>query len=110
MTLYTPLIPFSIPVSPYNRRFCLTLLTACRAGAFVAAPIGSLLWGFGAFALRIGALWASAKYKGHRFDAFDRPPPSDPRIYTGDADGSPPEGEEDREAVLAVKPQKGKFF
>ncbi|KAI4207716.1 MAG: hypothetical protein LQ346_000366 [Caloplaca aetnensis] len=43
-------------------------------GAFVAAPIGGLLWGFGAFGLRIGVQWISAKSRGRRFDAFDRPP------------------------------------
>lgn len=43
-------------------------------GAFVAAPIGGLLWGFGAFALRIGSQWILAKLKKRRFDAFDRPP------------------------------------
>lgn len=44
-------------------------------GAFVAAPFGGLLWAFGACALRISALWVWAKYKGHRFDALDRPVP-----------------------------------
>ncbi|MCJ1265215.1 hypothetical protein MMC22_005090 [Lobaria immixta] len=42
-------------------------------GAFVAAPVGGLLWGFGAFALRIGCQWILAKFRGHRFDSFDRP-------------------------------------
>ncbi|KAF2654153.1 PX-domain-containing protein [Lophiostoma macrostomum CBS 122681] len=42
-------------------------------GAFVAAPIGGLLWGFGACALRIGTLFVLSKVKGRRFDALDRP-------------------------------------
>ena len=32
-------------------------------GAFVAAPIGGLLWALGAFALRIGYHWIMAKVK-----------------------------------------------
>jgi hypothetical protein len=44
-------------------------------GAFVAAPIGGLLWGFGACALRIAALFVISKLRGHRFDALDRPVP-----------------------------------
>lgn len=46
-------------------------------GAFVAAPFGGLLWGFGAFALRIGYQWTLAKVKGHSFDTLDRPPHED---------------------------------
>ena len=48
-------------------------------GAFVAAPVGGLLWGFGAFALRIAFQWVMARVRGERFDAFDRPvgPPPD---------------------------------
>ncbi|KAL2020211.1 hypothetical protein VTK56DRAFT_8637 [Thermocarpiscus australiensis] len=42
-------------------------------GAFVAAPVGGLLWGFGALALRLGIQFVMAKAKGQRFDALDRP-------------------------------------
>jgi len=42
-------------------------------GAFVAAPFGGLLWGFGALALRLTYQFIDAKIKGHRFDALDRP-------------------------------------
>lgn len=42
-------------------------------GAFVAAPIGGLLWGFGALALRLSFQWLHARIKGHRFDALDKP-------------------------------------
>lgn len=42
-------------------------------GAFVAAPVGGLLFGFGACILRICALWVWAKVRGTRFDALDRP-------------------------------------
>jgi len=47
-----------------------------QAGAFVAAPFGGLLWAFGACGLRIAFLWVMAKVQGHRFDALDRPVPS----------------------------------
>lgn len=42
-------------------------------GAFVAAPVGGLLWGFGALALRLGIQFLIAKRKGVRFDALDKP-------------------------------------
>ncbi|KAK5654433.1 hypothetical protein OQA88_7344 [Cercophora sp. LCS_1] len=42
-------------------------------GAFVAAPVGGILWGFAALALRLGIQWVIAKKKGARFDALDRP-------------------------------------
>jgi Na+/proline symporter len=44
-------------------------------GAFVAAPFGGLLWGFGACALRIATLFVISKVRGHRFSALDRPVP-----------------------------------
>lgn len=71
-------------------------------GAFVAAPFGGLLWGFGACALRLAALWVLAKVKGHRFDALDRPAYLDRRIE-GDSDADPT-------AALVVVDNKGKFF
>ncbi|KAF2205098.1 hypothetical protein GQ43DRAFT_446255 [Delitschia confertaspora ATCC 74209] len=44
-------------------------------GVFVAAPIGGLLWGFGALFLRLSVQYISSRIRGHRFDAFDRPAP-----------------------------------
>ena len=44
-------------------------------GAFVAAPVGGLLWAFGAFGIRIGAQWLLARSQSRRFEAFNRPPP-----------------------------------
>jgi hypothetical protein len=56
-------------------------------GAFVAAPIGGLLWAFGAFAVRLAIQYANAKIKGHRFDALDKPASTPgPSFYTGDPD------------------------
>lgn len=76
------------------------------SGAFVAAPIGGLLWALGAFALRLGFTWVTAKIKGHRFDAFDRPPSPTPIAYTGGQEESSDEGRDEPEAVLRVKPHK----
>ena len=78
-------------------------------GAFVAAPVGGLLWAAGAFTLRVGFQWIQAKRKGQRFDAFDRPPPPSPALYTG-RQGSLEEHSPIDEPALNVTPQKGKFF
>lgn len=42
-------------------------------GAFVAAPVGSLLWGFGACVLRVAFQFGFARFTGRQFDALDRP-------------------------------------
>jgi Na+/proline symporter len=42
-------------------------------GAFVAAPVGGLVFGFLACAGRIGVLWVKARLTGSRFEALDRP-------------------------------------
>lgn len=79
-------------------------------GAFVAAPVGGLLWGFGALAVRLTYQYIEAKVKGRRFDALDRPAYLDaevheaPEFTTGDeAQDAPPEG-------ISVVDHKGKFF
>ena len=71
-------------------------------GAFVAAPVGGLLWGFGACALRLAVLWVVAKVKGHRFDALDRPAYLNQRVEA-DSDVDATDG-------LVVVDNKGKFF
>lgn len=77
-------------------------------GAFVAAPVGGLLWGFGAFAFRVGFQWIRAKLGGHRFDSFDRPPVSS-SSNSRSLEASP---DEDLEPVTNVDASsvKGKFF
>ncbi|KAI4275255.1 MAG: hypothetical protein LQ337_003354 [Flavoplaca oasis] len=79
-------------------------------GAFVAAPIGGLLWGSGAFAVRVGVQWILAKVRGHRFEAFDRPPVADPSFLTGSDEI--PSIEDDREPTATAKSSslKGKFL
>ncbi|KAL1613262.1 hypothetical protein SLS60_001494 [Paraconiothyrium brasiliense] len=75
-------------------------------GAFVAAPFGGLLWGFGACGLRLATLYIVARVKGHRFDALDRPIPRRPGVISEF---------EDREAERVLerpddKAVYGKFF
>ena len=71
-------------------------------GAFVAAPIGGLLWGFGACALRLGTLFILSKIQGRRFDALDRPRPHLRSLETYD--------ENEHEQVLASDAKNGTFF
>ncbi|KAG9247408.1 hypothetical protein BJ878DRAFT_492830 [Calycina marina] len=66
-------------------------------GAFVAAPVGGLIWGFGACGLRLAVLWIYAKVRGYRFDALDRPV-----VMGGHSDEEP----SDR----LVVDNRGKFF
>ncbi|KAF2839025.1 hypothetical protein M501DRAFT_1003566 [Patellaria atrata CBS 101060] len=42
-------------------------------GAFVAAPIGGLLWAFAAFGTRVAVLYVLSRTRGRRFNVFDRP-------------------------------------
>jgi Na+/proline symporter len=80
-------------------------------GAFVAAPFGGLLWGFGALVVRLSFQWLIAKIKGQRFDSLDKPDYlTRPRIvdtneYTDSADITAA----DEEGVITSHP-KGKFF
>lgn len=41
-------------------------------GAFVAAPVGGLLWAGAGFIARLTFLWVKAKVKGERFTALDK--------------------------------------
>jgi hypothetical protein len=81
-------------------------------GAFVAAPVGSFLWGFGALALRLAVQWVLAKKRGERFTGLDRPLPS--AIMAGA--GSPPQRSdseaefETTEGMDGSTGKAGKFF
>ena len=83
-------------------------------GAFVAAPVGGLLWAFAAFATRIAAQWTLAKVRGHRFTAFDKPAAPTASFYTGrtgDSAASEREVYLDADGVERSEVQvKGKFF
>lgn len=80
-------------------------------GAFVAAPVGGLLWGFGALALRLSVQWVQAKRKGVRFDALDRPD-----VVEGDGETVQYVAGGDLETILSTGQESGagkipgKFF
>ena len=82
-------------------------------GAFVAAPVGGLLWALAAFAGRLGLLWIVAKVKHQPFTALDRPAREvSPGFYTGATDVSESQDvytDEDGVERSEVK-TKGKFF
>lgn len=79
-------------------------------GAFVAAPVGGMLWGFGALGVRLSYQYITARAKGERFDALDRPVPRDP-LVSGDREYVPSDEvqEDSREGTVTVD-HKGKFF
>jgi len=78
-------------------------------GAFVAAPVGGVLWGFGALGLRLGLQYIKARAKGERFTGLDRPlvvgGPQlvDPEIGAG-------EDTESSSDVPGIAKTTGKFF
>jgi Na+/proline symporter len=79
-------------------------------GAFVCAPLGGLLWGFGAFAFRLAVEYLYARVKGRRFDALDRPAqlggqgPVAQHVSTAD------EVHDDTREETLVFDRSGKFF
>lgn len=76
-------------------------------GAFVAAPVGGLLWGFGALALRLTIQYIRARVKGERFDALDRP------AYLGGQEPVDPEVGNETETssdTPGISKSTGKFF
>ena len=79
-------------------------------GAFVAAPVGGLLWGFGALAVRLGYHWVHAKVKGHRFDALDRPACLDTHVNEEGEYAGSNEIRNDVQAALVTADHKGKVF
>ena len=78
-------------------------------GAFLAAPVGAMLWAFGALALRLAVLWVKARATGERFDALDRPVDVGRERRSFDEVGQ--DGEDDGDGVTShVVKTKGKFF
>ncbi|KAG4222120.1 hypothetical protein PC116_g29405 [Phytophthora cactorum] len=58
-------------------------------GAFIAAPVGGLLWGFGALAVRLVVQYVLSRVRGTRFDALDYPatvPPEDSDALAGSSE------------------------
>ena len=80
----------------------------------MAAPIGGLMWGFGALAVRLAIQYAMAKINGHRFDALDKPlSPPDPAFYTGPTDHEEIAADKStvaRDGGLNAIEHKGTFF
>ncbi|PMD46408.1 hypothetical protein L207DRAFT_212283 [Hyaloscypha variabilis F] len=79
-------------------------------GAFVAAPIGGLLWGFGALAVRLTWQFCDAKVKGHRFDALDRPAYLDNQVEGAPEYAASDEIQSDPQDGLVTVDHKGSFF
>ena len=90
-------------------------------GAFVAAPVGGILWAIAAFGLRIGVLWIKSKVRHERFTAFDRPiVRAGPEFYTGGTIGDSAMGSDESESMPVANvnehggayavDHKGKFF
>ena len=78
--------------------------------AFVAAPVGGLLWGIGALGFRLSFQFVYAKVKGHRFDALDRPAYLDARVEGEPEYAASDEIREDAQDGLVTVDHKGKFF
>ncbi|EON99074.1 putative urea transporter protein [Phaeoacremonium minimum UCRPA7] len=77
-------------------------------GAFVAAPVGGLLWGFGGCALRLAFQLVKAKVTGRRFDALDRP-----AFLSADEGAGAYGSADDADALYqsgSTSKQAGKFF
>lgn len=79
-------------------------------GAFVAAPVGGLLWGLGALAVRLSFQFVTAKIKGQRFDALDRPAYLDRRVEGEPEYADSGEIHSDAREGLVTVDHKGKFF
>lgn len=84
-------------------------------GAFVSAPVGGILWGFGALAVRLSYQYIEAKVKGKRFDALDRPAYLDTQVegaaeYNGIDDIRNDDDRQEGGVVTVVHTGTGKFF
>lgn len=81
-------------------------------GAFVAAPVGGILWGLGALVVRLAYQFITAKLAHKRFDALDRPSYLDRQGASGTR-GEYADSDEVHENVqdgLVTVDHKGKFF
>jgi hypothetical protein len=76
-------------------------------GAFVAAPVGGLLWGFAALLVRLAYRFIDAKRKGMRFDALDRPQHLDNRVDEAPEDAASDAIQSDPQEGLITVDHKG---
>lgn len=83
-------------------------------GAFVAAPVGGLLWALAAFVLRIGTSWVYCRATGKHFDAFDNIKPARGVMPREDGldrnDGGRDEDSDDAAIVKGGAWSGGNFF
>lgn len=82
-------------------------------GAFVAAPVGGLLFSIAAFLGRISVLWIMAKVGGYRFTALDRPSAPDAAFEPAErhsVDRADSSSERPVGVERTVVDVKGKFF
>lgn len=79
-------------------------------GAFVAAPVGGLLWGVGALIVRLTYQYINARVKGIRFDALDRPAYLEQRVEGENEYAVSSEIHSDTADGLVTVDHKGKFF
>lgn len=80
-------------------------------GAFVAAPVGGILFAIAAFVGRIGVLWTMAKVGGYRFTALDRQSAPDAAFDATDRHLVEDSSSDRRVGVeRSVVNVKGKFF
>ncbi|KLU92052.1 urea transporter [Magnaporthiopsis poae ATCC 64411] len=80
-------------------------------GAFVAAPVGGMVFGVIAMLLRVGFLFVQAKASGGQFTAFERPLEESTTTFSGDrlADGEARDRDSaDQEPGIAKS--SGRFF
>jgi Na+/proline symporter len=68
-------------------------------GAFVAAPVGGIIWGFIALGVRLAFQFIKANLTGTRFDALDRP-----------LDLRPVSSDDDTQEETVSPSKAGKFF
>ncbi|KAI1109637.1 hypothetical protein F5Y14DRAFT_444540 [Nemania sp. NC0429] len=74
-------------------------------GAFVAAPVGGVIWGGIALVGRLGFRYVQARISGTRFDALDRPLPVDNTSEDNDAIHPA-----DIQYAVPIAKSTGKFF
>lgn len=80
-------------------------------GAFVAAPVGGLLWAAGALGVRLSYRLAEAKIKGTRFDALDRPARPEQRVEGVTSENADQDGaRRGSRTTLVTVDHTGKFF
>jgi len=79
-------------------------------GAFVAAPVGGLLWGLGALGVRLAWKYVESRIKGTRFDALDRPIYLNTHVDGENEYAADGEIHSDRAEGTVTVDHKGKFF